>query len=435
MPQLLHLLIVDRSRRAALASRYGQRWLLPVLSSRERTRIDPLITRWLAEQGVTAHIAGHWLGRVTPAQDSMDWLVAIDASPGNGVTNSELAWTPLNGLVSTPAVLEYQHWAVSASLGQDALPSVRGPFGNLVWLDDVKRWIAEISGESQLGPITAYRATSHEVVLGVDTMGGRLYFKGLTPERAVEVGLTVALSELAPRAFAKTLVAERRSDGSVWWLQAECAGRDLARCLNPQVTANVAGALACLQRDALSSAAVLGTLEPVNLPDAAGWAADLMGNKTSCDAIERACAVVTSAVAPQTWIPLDLDPANVLVDNDGLVSFIDLDDSFIGPAPLAMAMFARRSRNRSGYEQYEKAWFPFLRGIPWPGLELAAAVVDAWLGWKRVVKNTDRGEVHGVLEIAAARLARRLTMAITGGRSPCPTPAGAPSARIPRRCR
>src|SRR4051812_3215820 len=65
---------------------------------------------------------------------------------------------------------------------------------------------------------------------------------------------------------------------------------------------------------------------------------------SAVDAIDRAVEDVLAAGLPDRWIPLDLDPANVLLDDDGNVAFIDLDDSYIGPAPLAIASFARRIR-------------------------------------------------------------------------------------------
>ncbi len=420
MPQLLHLLIVDHRERTALVARYGSRWLLPLLSSRERTRVDPLITRWLAEQGLVGSVTGHWLGRLARAQDSMDWLVVVDASPGTRSTNPELTWTSLDTLVSGRSVLEYQQWAVAASLQCGSLPSVPGPFGNLTWMDDVGVWIRSVTGAQKLGATIPYRVTAYEVVLGTEVGGQRVYFKGLPPEREGEIRITTALSNLAPEVLARTLATERRPDGSLWWLISECQGRDLAGRTDPAMTARVARALARVQRDALTSATVIAELDCVPLADAAAWAASVLDRGTACSAIQQACAHVASAELPQSWIPLDLDPANVLVTDDGRVSFIDLDDSFVGPAPLAMAMFARRYRDRSGYEPYEEAWSPPLRGMDWPAFELAAAIVEAWLGWKGVVKNTDRGEVHCVLEVAARGLARTLTMAVTAARSSCP---------------
>jgi hypothetical protein len=412
MRQLLNLLIVDCHRRSALVTHYGSRWLLPTLSCRERARVDPLLTRWLSDRSVPGHVAGHWLGRVTPAQDSMDWLVAISASPGACAANPALTWTPLDALSPGTALLNYQQWAVATALHRNALPSVRGPFGNFTWLDDVRAWIGTVVGEPDLGPITPFRATSFEVVLGVETGHGHVYFKGLADDRAVEARLTRALSEVVPRTFARTLAADKRPDGCVWWLAADCPGRALAECSDARIAGKVARTLARVQRRVMSSAPVLREMQEVDLPAATAWGAALMSDNVRRDAIRRACDEVKRADVPQSWIPLDLDPGNVLVDDDGRVSFIDLDDSFAGPAPLAMAMFARRSRDRSGYEPYEEAWFPFLRSIDWPGFELAAGVLETWLGWKRVEINTERGEIYGAHHLVMGRLAERLASAI-----------------------
>lgn len=412
MPHVLHLLVVDRSHRAALAAWRGTRWLLPALTCPERARVDSLIVRCFEERGLRGDIAGRWLGRLTPSQDSMDWLVAIDALPGSRATNSGLSWTPLDTLASGTSLLDYQQWAVAATLQQNGLPSVRGPFGNLTWPGEVRDWVGEVVGEPRVGPVTPYRVTSHEVVLSAETKRGRVYFKGLTADRTAEPRLTRVLSGLEPRAFARTLALEERPDDAVWWLAAECPGKTLATRPDAGAAAIVARDLARVQRRVMASAQVLGELQEVDLPSAAVWSAGLLSDRACRAAVERACDEVRCADVPRSWIPLDLDPVNVLVDDDGRISFIDVDDSFLGPAPLAMAMFARRCHDDSACHSYREAWSPPLKEVSWPAFNLAAVVVEAWLGWKRVEKSTDRGEAHGVLDVATTRLAQRLVRAV-----------------------
>lgn len=357
-------------------------------------------------------VVGQWLGRVGPAAGSIDWLAVIDALPGSCPANAALDWTPIDALGSGSSLLDYQQWAVAAVLERGDLPSVRGPFGNLAWLDEVKAWIGGAVGEADSGPITPYRVTSHEVVLGAQTRRGRVYFKGLAPDRAVEARLTRTLSAFVPGAFARTLALEERPERSVWWLAAECPGHALPGCSSAELAGNVARALARAQRRVMASPPILRELLVLDLSAAAAWSACLLGD-TACGAgVEQGCNYVGHADVPQSWIPLDLDPINVLIDDDGAVRFIDLDDSYFGPAPLAIAAFARRCRNASVYRAYEQAWSPPLQGVDWPAFEIAAAIVGAWLGWKRVKRNTDRGEVHGVLDLATGRLAQRLSALI-----------------------
>ena len=412
MQQCLHLLIVDCRRGAALATRYGSRWLLPLLSCPERVRVDSSIARWTSEQGICGEVAGHWLGRTTSGADSMDWLVAIPARPGSCAANPDLVWTPLDALRSDTSLLEYQHWAVATALQGGALPTVRGPFGNLTWLAEVKAWIRASVGDWDPTSITPYRVTAHEVVLSARTSRGTVYFKGLASDRAVEARLTQMLSARMPDTFARTLALEAKPDSSVWWLAAECSGHTMRRCPPGMAASNVPRALARVQRSVMASAPVLRELREVDLASAAAWAAGLLSDGISRAAIARACDEAGNADVPQSWIPLDLDPGNVLVDDSGGVRFIDLDDSFVGPAPLAMADFARQCRHGSAYGAYEDAWSPALKGVSWPGFELASAVLEAWLGWKRVERNTYRGEVYGVSDLAAGRLAKRLAAVI-----------------------
>ena len=152
----------------------------------------------------------------------------------------------------------------------------------------------------------------------------------------------------------------------------------------------------------------------------------LNGSNGACRAaIERAQGDVRHARVPQSWLPMDLDPENVLVDDDGAVRFIDLDDSYLGPAPLAIATFARRIRRariaavdeatlkNAVYRAYEQGWpVASLVDCRWRSVEIASTVLDAYLGWRRIVTGTERGEVCGALEHAATRIGRELATAV-----------------------
>ena len=153
-------------------------------------------------------------------------------------------------------------------------------------------------------------------------------------------------------------------------------------------------------------------LPHVDVPAAAATIADLLDAADRAQrvlddcraAIADACDEVWRADLPQSWIPLDLDPDNVLVDDDDVVRFIDLDDSFTGPVPLAIATFARRvGRCAVGapggtvlrdavYRAYEDAWPQSIAACDWSQVDIAALVIDAYLGLVRVKKHTERQE-------------------------------------------
>lgn len=405
MDQVLHLLVVDAARRAALAARFGSRWLLPVVTCGERVRADRHALRWACARGIDADVAGQWLGRV--GRGAADWLVVLVPTGTGRGADPELAWTSFDALTPEAALLDYQGWALAQSMEHGALPRVAGPFGNLTWIPAVQEWIKRSAG-ARCGCFVPYRTGAHEVVLGAHSGSGPIYFKGLSAARAAEARLTGLLARLEPSRFARTVALEEREDGTVWWLTAGCPGR-------PALDgAPVARALAQVQSGVTSADEVARALPVLDIGTAFAWAETLVGAVDCGGVLASTLAEVNDPVVPRSWIPMDLDPVNVLVTASGEVRFIDLDDSFAGPAPLAMALFARRSRDRSHYGTYQESWLPALAGVNWPGFERAVAVLDAWLGWRRVERCTSRGELHGGLALAECAIRDRLARALHG---------------------
>lgn len=399
MQQGLHLLIVDCARRETLAAEHASRWLLPVVACHERLRAEPHIARRAAEQGVACDVLGQWLGRMSANPVSLDWLVAARVAHPDTAAPRGLRWTPLDALHPDRALLDYQGWAIGRVMRMGELPAVRGPFGTLCWLDEVLAWIACVTGIATPLIATPCRLTAYEVVLRVEGSGRCVYFKGLTAGRAGEPRATQAFAEMEPRSFARTLALETRADGSIWWLTAECPGRALGRPVPSGYAAEAVRALARIQQHACTSPSTIRELPVLDLVPAMAWCLErLNDDPVRRDAVAREFAAIRTAKVPSTWIPLDLDPANVLVEEDAgppHVSFIDLDDSYLGPAPLAMAVFARRCRDRSLYACYERAWTPPLDRVDWRSFETVAAAIEAWLGWSRVAQKASRGELHG----------------------------------------
>lgn len=376
MRQRLHLLIVDRARRAALAARYGARWLLPVIECGEMVRAGPLVARWCGERRVATDVAGQWLGRVD--SESVDWLMALPARPGATETAASLEWISLDALANGRSVLDYQSWALQRSLQRAPVPSVDGPFGTLEWPERVRRWLEHTLAVTPFAS-TPFRASAYEVVIGFETSRGRVYFKGLSADRASEPVVTSRLAEAAPESFARTLALDCREDGTVWWLTAECRGSPADDPIR------VATALSRLQWRLQSLADDIPPLSRSEIPDSEF--ADL----------------------PRSWMPMDLDASNVLIDGEH-VRFIDLDDSLIGPAALAMAAFARRCDGSvaGAYRAYEQSWSPPLGTPDWRTIEDAAIACQVRLGWSRVLRIVERGELTADLEVLRRRVWTRL---------------------------
>ena len=397
MRQLLHLLIVSCDRRAALAARYGARWLLPTIACGEAARAGPLVARWCAERGLANDVAGQWLGRVEA--ESIDWLMAIPARAPLPLAQSPLDWIDLDSLASSVPVLDYQGWALTRCLARSRMPAVDGPFGNLEWPEQTRAWIATSLGSPPCA-WTPYRTSAYEVVVGLETSRGRVYFKGLSGAREREALLTPELAALVPDSFAPTLALETSGDGTMRWLTGQCRGRPSGD------SALVAAALARVQQQLMPSIDRLTELVPVDFDSAARWAIAPANSELS-DLIRDGCEYVRCADFPRSWIPMDLDPTNVMV-HDSEVRFIDVDDSFAGPAPLAMATFARRSGDRAAYRAYERSWPKLLAGVDWERVEIGAAVFGSWSGWIDLKRKVERGEVYAALECLEARVRRRL---------------------------
>jgi hypothetical protein len=440
MHQSLHLLIVDREDGEALATWHASRWLLPVLYIPERARAGPLALQWLLQRGIAGNVIGQWLGRATRGADAIDWLVVIDAGAHERLpATADLRWMPLQSLTTSAALLDYQDWALARTMSSGALPCVPGPFGSMTWLEEVKIRVAEVIGAPIGATVVPYRTTPNEVVVRLSTSRGNLFFKGLSSDRAGEARITRALSELVPDSFARTVMLEKRPGDAIWWLTERCPGIALANHADAngqmceragQVAAECARVQGRLMGHIAAGAA--SDIPVLDLSAPVEWGRALIernscpgrGNRY-CGVLEQACRAVSVADVPRSWIPLDLDPSNVVLD-DRAVRFIDLDDSFVGPAPLALATFRRRVERQHGGQHaaqmskdavclaYEQAWSPSLdMGQRWSEFEVMSTLLEGYLGWTRLAKNLERGEVSRVLDLAEARAAGRLVRALS----------------------
>ena len=429
MQQFLHLLIVDRDRRRGLASAHDSRWLLPSVCCTERTRAGPLAARWMAEHGLAGHVIGQWLGRLGPTQDAMDWLVVVDARvPRQGAALPDIRWVPLERLKSSTSLLDYQQWALRKAVPND-LPFVAGAFGTMTWFDEAREWLNLVAGPLAGSPI-CYKATPCEVVFGIAARCGTVYFKGLTGDRVAEATLTSTLASELPESFARTLALETRADDSVWWLTAHCRGATLAANLTPERTRLVAARLARTQRHFIGRTRCLGILD-ADLASAAAWAHALVVERLDAATADRCAASIArthqpagAGDLPRSWVPLDLDAGNVLID-DEFVRFIDLDQSCVGSAPLALSTLLRRLRRADAAaplwstavrRAYERSWTPHLElGERWSQLEAMSLLLESYRGWRQLQQKSERGEVYGALDFAATRTAQRLARALDRG--------------------
>jgi hypothetical protein len=437
MQPFLHLVIVDTNCRAALVTRFGQRWMWPVLAVDERVRSGPVIADWLLARGLRGEPLGQWLGRLSAAQNALDWLIIVRVAKDVLTVSSGLCPMPTEELVGATALIEYQGWASERAGLPHGIPSVPGPFGDLRWFADVARWVAAAVGSATVSSsldVVWHRLGAYEVVLEWRDANRRWFFKGLDRDRAAEANVTGAMSRLLPDSFARTVALESRPGGSVWWLMEACPGVSLAERFSSEGARSVARAYADVQQRARAVVLRADGIEmpSLELESLAGWVRSMFESAAAPEtvdavssAVATACANVSRVDVPASWLAPDLDPTNVVLDGDN-VRFIDLDDAMVGPAPLGMATFVRRCESalrsdpRHGdggaslLDAYGLAWEPnlSLTRAEWKAMALVSQALESRLAWQRVEAKTRRGEVYRCLESARAAIRRGLTKAV-----------------------
>ena len=200
----------------------------------------------------------------------------------------------------------------------------------------VRAWIEEAVGSAILA-LTPYRVGAHEVVLGADCARRTRLLQGTgrgagdrgavdTGARGGGAGVVRANAGAGAARGRHSLVVDGGCPGQ--------SGGDAHRA---------AETLARIQQRVFATARRRSWPPSISRPPQRGRAS-CWASRHAADIVRQQCARVTSADVPATWIPMDLDPTNILIDDDDRVRFIDVDDSFLGPAPLAVATLALRWR-------------------------------------------------------------------------------------------
>jgi hypothetical protein len=419
MPQLLHLLIVDREGHRGLVQHLGDRWVLPIAACRDRARAPAIVSPWLSARAIDGDVVGQWRGRLSVDARACDWLVIV-RTPAGQMAPHPLTWTPLAELRAAPAIVDYQSSALNGS-DADAL-AAPGPFGRLSWLDDVARWATGRTGSPVAGRLVCYRASSYEVVAGLDVGPGRCFFKGVSADSTADAIAMHAASCVAPESFARSIAFESMADGAIWWLMRACPGRALATAMSRDAAVRVAADVGRLQRRLAESGAARA-LEALDLHSVLGRVSALLPAFEATSAAASARSAIVDAFdavsrLPISWTPLDLDPVNVFM-HGSRIRYIDLEPR-LAPMPLSISIFARRIRRRrdvaaggdpaaSLRHAYERA---LGASFPWKQVDIVAAAVEAVLDLERLGRNMARGELSGPSSAFRDDAARRLAAAV-----------------------
>jgi hypothetical protein len=401
MQQYLHVLVVDRRRFAALIQVVGRRWMLPVLACGERARAPLVAARWLADRQLTGVVAGQWVGRIAADGRSIDWLIAIAA--GLTVESPPFSWASLDGLEATTAVLDYQAWALDRVVTRGGI-AVSGPFGSLDWIDHARGWI-ESAGLTGLSILTCFRASAHDVVLGMGNGSAEVYFKGAAPDRASGLHAIAAAARTLPESFPRTLALEGDSSSTRCLLEG-CVGVPLARSRDHVDAVRVAFDIGRVQQR-LVAEPLQSMLNLNDILDDADGLLERAGLPPLSAPTRRAFEDVMSL--PRCWTPLDLDPSNVFVGGPQ-VRYIDLEPR-ITAMSIALSVFARRLGATGELLQALRRAYESTAGeaVPWQSVDFVTAITEVVTGWRRLLRNVECGEVSGPLDrvkrVAAKRVA------------------------------
>jgi hypothetical protein len=415
MRQLLHLLVLDPERTAAMGQSHDRGWTLPIIACHEHARAPRIAQRWLSDRGLRGFVAGQWIGRVAADVRSVDWLVVLVVRDTAFPVPAPMSWLALGQLCSRPGLVEYQVDAVRRVTGRGL--TVDGPFGSVVWVDQVLAWIRELLRTRNVVTIDCYRSSPREVVLGVSTHRGRVYFKGLAADRAREAACTILVSAGEPLKFPRTLACEHRPH-STWWLMEECSGTPLSRLMRGGDLVRAAADVASLQRTVVVNDALRRTLPLLDL-EAIREAAEELSSRAGHSFAPGTfhCCLEQVNSLEKGWTPLDLDPVNVFL-RESSVSYIDLDPWF-APMALAGSTLVRRCRRRLApgpqtdldgalRRALERGWGT---PVPWTAVDVVSGAVEIIRGWQRLERSLRCGELEGPVERLAGIAASRLTAA------------------------
>lgn len=418
-----------------LADRQRAGWLLPIVTAEPRARAARVLSRFIEQRQLRATLVCVTGGIVDAQSAGIDWLAIADRA------DSDLPCPPLQevalrdllrstALISVQARLLRSYGRLSARSASSASEG---------WLALTLDWLRSQLPDDDGG--STLEAIPHRAELLSATWEFRrraapaLFLKWRHDGSFAEAALTETLRAF-DRSCAPRTVAVDRANGR--WLTEAVPGSPLAQQLSTTTVARVAAAVARLQMAFASG----GAPHAASLPTVAGSLADLPleGDRIlQClpgwpdapeirDArreIRGAAAALRDLRLPDTWIHTDLVPENVFVDGER-VSFIDFDDFWIGPAPVAMEfLFAglrrlaatadeRAALQSAALQAFIEAWResvapPVLRAAyRWTRLIAEVSRVSTRL--RKLRRMEENGELCGLVDAAHRQSAERLTM-------------------------
>jgi phosphotransferase family enzyme len=376
------LLVIRGEPPEALVVREGERWVLPVVHTRDHHPADVGPTRKaMREQwGIDGFVLG-----------------CLDVEAGGGVARRLLEVEPLDGarqdqrwIGAAEAPTGPMHRLVESQLAPRARPRAvvdgRG-WTRPGWWARATAWLARqaATGGWTLRSVEQIRAWEFSCVLRVETDQGDLYFKALPRAYAAEVALIQQLAAWHPAHLPAVVAADPRRR---WILLRACRGpcleagapladwRRVARAYAELQVASAARidrlrALGCRDRPPSALRTALSAL----LANKAALLVDQEHGLTSAELqrlrawqprLEAACDELTAGGLPRTLEHGDLWASNIFV-GDGEPTFIDWTDACLSHPFLSLGPLLRSA-----------SWDPHLAGQSNARRRIADAYLEAW---------------------------------------------------------
>jgi hypothetical protein len=351
-----HIVACDRRADHVLAGESCGRWILPSVTVNVGQSLLATVARALARLGIRGNIvhearmADGW----QPDRLHSYCAVVMEASRRNATLRA------IPSLDPTQAVWTVQSTAVN--LVRTRLQSPSAPFDDVNEHVRAMEWMgAQIRiPDPDPGATTAHRRSRFHAVTSVRTPRGDVYFKAGPGRVNAEAGLTQVLRRLLPEVFAETLAHDPERE---WWLYAGVPGFPLSESFTEQDGLLAVRTLARTQIRVCGERAMAAQLKGRELTGRilfarANETVAQLSRKTPArskavdrgpsdaavlwssikEDVARCCDSLDVLQLPPTWVPSDFWSANILRDHSA-TRLIDVEDSYLGPAPLAVWRF------------------------------------------------------------------------------------------------
>jgi hypothetical protein len=252
------------------------------------------------------------------------------------------------------------------------------------WPEIVRAWISRTQGGRRVGDVFTLRADVSAIVARC-SVDDRAVFFTARPLPFPDAELCDVLQVHAPGAFPRTLAVNPERG---WWVTADAGrgdalqyvhrGQDRTERLTTIMRAMAATQFSTIESDAVRKLSF--HVSRASLPAQA----------------ERLWNASDAEHMPEAWVHSDPAPDNVRVDDDGAPVFIDLEDSWYGPALLMGALALHSMSRRGGWSSEEclslcvQAWQTYVDSF---GLSPARHQFGDWVRLAqlvRLIRRVDR---------------------------------------------